>query len=212
MIMSQLTPFGAYQLHMAIRSHFMTDSYDFFKYKGRMSKLNPDVYQKRQDKQYFEMVSRQLQLKQLRDLYISHFLVDRYYPADFIMDDAQDVYNNHLKQIQSLTYRFKEDLDKLSENGLAKSFKVSEREYPHIVLLHMRNVISIETMVVLDDLVHYLDKFDTFYNDDYIWRRVSRKIKKYKPFLKYDKEKMKDILKGVMNEQREKTEAISAER
>mgnify|MGYP003339592511 FL=1 len=212
MIMSQLTPFGAYQLYMAIRSHFMTDSYDFFKYKGRMSKLNPDVYQKRQDKQYFEMVSRQLQLKQLRDLYISHFLVDRYYPADFIMDDAQDVYNNHLKQIQSLTYRFKEDLDKLSENGLAKSFKVSEREYPHIVLLHMRNVISIETMVVLDDLVHYLDKFDTFYNDDYIWRRVSRKIKKYKPFLKYDKEKMKDILKGVMNEQREKTEAISAER
>ena len=212
MIMSQLTPFGAYQLYMAIRSHFMTDSYDFFKYKGRMSKLNPDVYQKRQDKQYFEMVSRQLQLKQLRDLYISHFLVDRYYPADFIMDDAQDVYNNHLKQIQSLTYRFKEDLDKLSENGLAKSFKVSEREYPHIVLLHMRNVISIETMVVLDDLVHYLDKFDTFYNDDYIWRRVSRKIKKYKPFLKYDKEKMKHILKGVMNEQREKTEAISAER
>ena len=210
--MAQLTPFGAYQLYIAIRNHFMTDKYDFFKFKGKVNHLKQESYQKRQDKQYFEMISRQHEVKQLRDLYVSHFLVDRYYPADFIMDDAQDVYNNHLKQIQSLTYRFKEDLNKLSEKGLTECFRVSEREYPHIVLLHMRNVISIETMVVLDDLVHYLDKFDTFYNDDYIWRRVSRKIKKYKPFLKYDKEKMKHILKGVMNEQREKTEAISAER
>ena len=56
------------------------------------------------------------------------------------------------------------------------------------------------------------DKFDEFYDGDYIWMKISRKVKKYRPFLKYDKHKMKDILKGVMNEQREKTEAISAER
>ncbi|NDB58615.1 hypothetical protein EB001_09230 [bacterium] len=209
-MMTQLSPFGAYQLYMAIRSHFMTDSYDFFKYKGKIGRLNPESYGKRPDKQYFEMVSRTLELKQLRDLYIAHFLVDRYYPADFIMDDAEDVYNNHKKHLQSLSYIFTEDLNKLADKGFARCFKVSEREYPYIVLLHMRNVISIETMVILDDLVNYMDKFDKFYDDDYIWRKVSRKIRKYKPFLKYDKAKMKSILKGVVNEQRETPKEISA--
>ena len=210
-MMTQLTPFGAYQLYMAIRSHFMTDSYDFFKYRGRIGKLNPDSYNKRGDRQYFEMVSRTHQLKQLRDLYISHFLVDRYYPADFIMDDANDVYNKHQKHLQSLSYIFKEDLNKLTEKGLERCFRVSKREYPYIALLYMREAISIETMVILDDLVHFMDKFDKFYEDDYIWRKMSRKIRKYKPFLKYDKAKMKDILKGIMHEQRKATKEISTE-
>jgi T4 gene Gp59 loader of gp41 DNA helicase C-term/T4 gene Gp59 loader of gp41 DNA helicase len=209
-MMTQLSPYGAYQLYMAVRSHFMTDSYDFFKYQGKLTRgISREAYQKRPDKQYFEMVSRTLELKQLRDLYISHFLVDRYYPADFIMDDAKDVYNNHKKHLESLSYIFKEDLTKLSEKGIARCFKVSKHEYPYIVLLHMRDVISIETMVILDDLVHFIDKFDKFYADDYIWRKISRKIKKYKPFLKYDKAKMKNILKGVVNEQRETPEEIS---
>jgi len=211
-MMTQLTPFGAYQLYMAIRSHFMTDSYDFFKYSGSMKQLKHESYQKRSDKQYFEMVSRTLELKQLRDLYIAHFLVDRYYPADFIMDDAQDVYNKHRKQLQSLSYIFSEDLNKLTDKGLNKCFKVSSREYPYIALLLMRDEISIESMVILDDMIHFMDKFDKHYADDVIWPKISQKISKYRPFLKYDKVKMKDILKGKVNEQRETTKEIPAER
>lgn len=210
-MMTQLTPFGAYQLYMAIRSHFTSDKYDFFKFRGKMPNLNHGAYNRRSDKRFFEMVSRRFKLKQLRDYYIAHFLSDRYYPADFIRDDADDIYIHHLKHQQSLTYVFKEDLDKLSEKGLYKSFKVSEIEYPPLVLLFMRNEITIETMVILDDFIHYMEKFDNFYGDDYVWQKVSKKIKKYKPFLKYDKDKMKDILKGVVNGQRETTEKISAE-
>jgi DNA polymerase III delta prime subunit len=157
------------------------------------------------------MVSRHLEFRQLRDFYLAHFLEDRYYPADFIMDDAVDIYKNYRKHLQSLSYVFTEDINKLSDKGLTRCFKVSKHEYPYIILLYMRKAISIETMVILDDLVHYMEKFDKCYADDYIWMKISKKIRKYRPFLKYDKVKMKDILKGIVNEQREKTKEIPAE-
>jgi hypothetical protein len=46
---------------------------------------------------------------------------------------------------------------------------------------------------------------------DPIWGKIALKLRKYKPFLKYDKDKYKSILKGKLNEQREATEAVSAE-
>ena len=62
----------------------------------------------------------------------------------------------------------------------------------------MQKTVSIETMIILDDLIQFMEKFDTFYKDDHIWKKLSRKIRKYKPFLKYDKDKMKQILKNKM--------------
>ena len=201
--MMHLSAFGAYQLYMSLRSHFMTDSYDFFKYRGRMTQLSHKKYVERGDKQYFEMVSRTLEFKQLKELYISHFLEDRYYPADFIMEDATDIYKEHQKHIQSLTYNFSEDLNKLVEKGLHNCFRVDEHTYPYIALLYMRKSISIETVVILDNMLHFMDKFDEFYKGDVIWKKISRKVRKYKPFLKYDRDKMREILKEVMNKQKE---------
>ena len=70
-------------------------------------------------------------------------------------------------------------------------------------------IISIETMVILDDFLGFTTKFDKYYDNDIIWSKISTKINRYRPFLKYDKDKMKDILKGIVNEQRQTTKEIS---
>ena len=52
---------------------------------------------------------------------------------------------------------------------------------------------------ILDDITGFTNKFDKYYEDDVIWPRISRKIRKYRPFLKYDKAKMRKIIVDLVN-------------
>jgi hypothetical protein len=99
-----------------------------------------------------------------------------------------------------------------NQTDIKRSFSASKDRYPDLITLFLRGVVSIETMVILDDLLGFTSKYDKIYYDDSIWPKISRKISKYRPFLKYDKVKMKDILKGIVNEQRKETKEIPAER
>ena len=66
--------------------------------------------------------------------------------------------------------------------------------------------------LIIDDILGFSKKYDRLYHDDAIWPKISRKINKYRPFLKYDRVKMKNILKGIVNEQRQETKEIPTER
>ena len=56
-------------------------------------------------------------------------------------------------------------------------------------------IVSFETLVLINDFIPFTDKFDKYLSDDVIWSKISLKIRKYKPFLKYPKDKVKHILK-----------------
>jgi hypothetical protein len=74
-------------------------------------------------------------------------------------------------------------------------FKTRQHEYPAIINQFLCHEVSIETLVILDDFIGYTNKFDKYYKDDVIWPKISLKIRKYRPFLKYDTLKFKNILK-----------------
>ena len=85
--------------------------------------------------------------------------------------------------------------------GITKPFALKEGEYPYIISLYLRRVISPETMVILSDHLPFFEKFDKYLGkNDVIWSKVSLKISKYKPFLRYDREKFKRILKEKVDE------------
>ena len=51
-------------------------------------------------------------------------------------------------------------------------------------------------MVIINDFTQFFSKFDKYLGtNDPLWSRISLKLTKYKPFVKYDKEKLKNILK-----------------
>ena len=66
-------------------------------------------------------------------------------------------------------------------------------------MLFLRGVIAPESLVILDDFTGFTKKFDKYYEDDIIWPKISRKIRKYRPFVKYDKAKMKKIMVDMIN-------------
>ena len=59
---------------------------------------------------------------------------------------------------------------------------------------HLKNAISIETMVLLDMILGYAKNFDSMLIDP-VWETVSFKIRKYKPFLNIDIQGYKKILR-----------------
>ena len=206
--MKHFTGYGAYLLFLALRTHFDKDKYDFFQMNGKL-RANRESYEKRQDKSIFAKFAKEYNTTQLRDFYIANILEDRHYIADFMDDRAKDEYNNYTRRRQSLSYIYTNELGRIFDEGISVPFIVSNNSYPSIILLFLRREVSIETMVILDDFLGYTDKFNKYYEDDVIWPKVSKKITKYRPFLKYDKVKMKNILKGVVNEQRKETKEIS---
>ena len=68
-------------------------------------------------------------------------------------------------------------------------------QHPYILKSYYRGTTSIETMVILDALYSYVQVFDAYLNDDLMWPDLSRIIKKYKPFLKFNKEKYNGLLR-----------------
>ena len=146
-------------------------------------------------------------------LFIANLLQDKHYILEFIDEQAEVVYTDYKRRRQSLSYVCTNDMDRIfNQNDIKRSFSASKNRYPDLITLFLRGVVSIETMVIIDDILGFSKKYDRLYHDDAIWPKISRKINKYRPFLKYDRVKMKNILKGIVNEQRQETKEIPTER
>jgi hypothetical protein len=197
--MGHFSGYGAYMLYLAMRTHFNNNTYDFFQMKG-IVRANRESYNKRADKAVFAKIARDHSAMELKDFYISNLLDDKYYIAELLNDDAKDCYNQYLARRQSLTYNFTGELDKIFKHGLKEPFTIYEDRYPYIINLYLGKMVSHETMIVMENLLSFSEKFDKYLGeDDVIWSKISLKIRKYKPFLKYDKNKFKSILKEKVN-------------
>jgi len=195
--MKHFTGYGAYLLFLALKTHFTKPNYDFFRMNGKL-RATKESYQKRNDKFFFEKLAKEYNATELRDFYIANLLEEKQYITELLDDNSKQTYTDYLRRRQSLSYNYTNDLARTFTKGLREPFIVSDNAYPSIVLLFLRREVSLETMVIVDDFLGYTDKFNKYYGDDIIWCKVSKKISKYRPFLQYDKAKMKDILKNEM--------------
>lgn len=200
--MSHLSGYGAYQLFLALRTHFNSNKYDFFQFHGKL-KINKESYLKRHDKHFFEKIAKEFDMKTLRDFYIANLLKDKHYIMDFLDDEANTNLAEYLRRKQALSYNFTNELDRVFNNSITGSFVIRNSVYPDIVSFFLRGTVSPETMVIINDFIPFIAKYDKYLgNDDPIWSKVSMKLKKYKPFLKYDSDKMKYILREKVDDLR----------
>ena len=64
----------------------------------------------------------------------------------------------------------------------------------------MHNKLSLETVCILVDILGCMPRWEKEVTDDLIWPTQHRIIKKYTPFIQYDKVKFKQILKEKIKE------------
>lgn len=183
-----MTPFEAYKLYVAIRNHFRQKSYDYFKYKGALS-FTIAAYHKRSDKRLFEkLAERPDALQYLVANFVSN---DSFWLGD--TDTLEKNYRVRKKIWDAQTHFFTTDIKKIARP--IKELIAIKDGMPPIILLYLNQEISLETLTIFTDVVGCYSYWNKELKHDIIWDHVGLKLKKYKPFLSYDKKKYLDIVK-----------------
>lgn len=192
-----MTPYEVYKDYLALRNHFNQPGYDYFKYQGKTSG-SVAAFDKRKDKLFFQKLAKHTDP---HGLMLSNFLIN---PKTWIKDlayseDAQKVYEDWLKRSQSLTYVIKNEIKKLDPD-FNTNFLIKDSTHPIVLRSYIKGDISIETLVVLIDITSCLNYWERNMGDDVIWKDVGLRLNKYRPFVKYDREKIKTILVDIFSE------------
>ena len=190
-----MTGYEAFALYNSLKLHFSSDSYDFFKYGGK-SKISVDSFENRKDKYYFYKLSRQNEKDDYIEFLVSNFLIkEKCWAGDLLQEESVIAYKKRMATLQSLGYVFKNDCQKLRESVENSSDLLTcDGDYPKLLTMVLQNDIQFETLCILNDLMNFVPMWNKKISDTIRWPEINRKIKKYTPFLHYDKEKFKQIV------------------
>lgn len=188
-------PYESYKLYNALKLHFETDSYDAIKYNFKTS-IKPQSFFNRKDKYFFAKLAKTYG-KHLKDYYIANFKNDVKYVGDMLNEGGERYYRDHKKVMESLSYQFENDINKLHEMDVEfdSLLEAEENNHPLIVRLWMQDEILLETVVILDALTGFVERENKKISDTIIWPDIYRKIMKYKPFVKFNRDKCINLLK-----------------
>jgi len=197
-----MNEYSVYKMYLALKLHFTTDSYDVIANKGRV-RASKQAFAKRKDLYSIKKIS-----KTYTDEEVVNFLVSNFVSGDrwggMFDSEAGERYTDWKRKIESLSYIFKNDLEVISSEKDVNNikyddmFKLYKTEHPYIIKMFLRKDITLETLVILEKLAPFVNNFDNELSEDLIWPDISRLIKKYKPFLKIDKEKYNGIFTRVL--------------
>jgi len=181
--------FDIYVYYLALKRHF-TSNYDFFKYNGKV-KANAMSFENRKDKFFFYKLSKK---KEAKDIILANMLANPNAWAGELLDDkAESIYKEWVKRKQSLTYQFKSDIINLDDQ-FNDNFVVKDGQHPRLLKLYMMNDISLETLVMICDITKCLGHWEKNISDTIVFPDINKLVRKYRPFLDYDKQKMRKIL------------------
>ena len=196
--MSIRDAFEVYSTYIALKSHF-TSSYDYIAYGGKVS-VTPASYEKRRDKYFFQKLSAR---RDWFEFLLANMIQD---PTRWIgdivrSDECETIYRQFNKRVQSLTYNFKSEVGQLDQN-FNSNFIVVDGQHPPILRKFLKDEISPETLIILDDLTGCFKHWNNHIGQDFIWSDIYRMCAKYKPFLAeiYDREKMRLIVANVFQD------------
>jgi hypothetical protein len=198
-----VTGYEAFGLYQAVKLHFTTDSYDFLKYGGK-SRITVDVFENRKDKYHFYKLSRRLTNKDdLIMFLVANFVnSDGIWVGDLLMEESEAIYRQRQRVIQSLSYIFENDCRKIFEGVDDPNIILRSEggDYPKLLTMALRKEIEIETLCLLNKILHFMPLWSKRITDTIRWPEYRRKVEKYAAFIQADTVKYKLILKKVIDE------------
>ncbi len=198
-----ITGYEAFGIFQALKLHFTSDSYDFFKYNGK-SKVSVDAFENRKDKYHFYKLSRRLTSRdELIMFIVANFVQnENIWVGDLLTEESETIYRQRQKVIQSLSYIFENDCRKLFDgiDNPNEFLKVTNGEYPVLMTKTLQRDIEIETLCIINKILGFMPNWNNKIEDTIRWPLFYRKVIKFSEFLPKDVTKFKMILKKVIDE------------
>jgi hypothetical protein len=190
-----MEPIDVYLMYCAMKAHFSKNDYDFFTYKGK-SRVPRNSFYKRKDRGFFVKLSRKYSEEDLKNYLVANFVIDRRgYIANFNDENYEqwkekrsNFYNIFTKEIRPLVKNF---------NPL---FEVKNSEHPILLKEYLGKRVSLETLIILDDLVNFSKTWNNHMAEDYIWFDLKKLMNNYKRFLTIDKNQYRIQLLKLIEE------------
>jgi hypothetical protein len=190
-----MEPYDAFRFYQSMKLHFESDSYDAIKYNYKTS-VKPQSFWKRKDKYFFAKVGKKFNdAHEIINYYAAYFIQDKTWIGEMLEDEG--IYASYQKRVQSLGYTFENDMSILSELGSFDQVLDSTDGHPKIITAYLGGDINIESVVILNQLTGFMNRADKEITETIVWPDVSRKIRKYSPFVQYDLQKAKNIVLRV---------------
>jgi len=189
-----MTGYEAFTVYNALKLHFSSEKYDYFKYKAK-SRVTIDTFERRKDKYYFYKLSRQQREDDYVQFLVSNFLENpNLWVGELLQEESLSKYKKRMAVIQSLSYNFKNDCEVLrSVVEEPNNIFLTKGEYPVLLTKTLQKEINVETLCILNSLVNFFPLWQKKIQDTIHWPNFYMKCVKYTPFIEYDKSKFRQI-------------------
>ena len=195
--------FDVYKTYLAVKLHFASDTYDYYKYGGKVN-AKLDTFTKRKDRYFFHKLSTKYAEADILDFFVANFLADsKRWIGNLLANDGRDVYLDYKKRKEAFAYHFKQDCGNVasdfSKRGLSfdDGFVPVNGQHPRMLRLLIQRKISYQTTVVLDHFLGFTKNWDKEITEKVVWPEISLKVARVKPFVNFNATECKLIMKDV---------------
>ena len=189
--------YDLYCIYQAIKLHFTSESYNFFQYDGK-TRVSVDAFQKRRDKFLFHRLARKYRDDEMVPFLVANFVhSDDNWTKSLLEDQAEETYRDWKRTTDSMTKVYLEDLQKICPDPkeFNNLFKVEDGQFPKLLVAFLQKDVTIETLVILNNIFNFIQIWDKKISDDIIYPKVSRKVRKYGAFLAVNVDKYRQLTK-----------------
>lgn len=181
-----MEPFEVYRVYLALKLHFTTKSYDITKTLGAVTGKR-ETFLKRKDLTSIRKLARDYTRKEIIDILVANFANGDKWGGVFD-SECLKTYKKWLTNNQRMLYNFNNELDaiimRMELDGFSSA--IHEGAHPIVFKMYMGKEISLETLAMLEKLRPYVENHE----NDFVLEDVCLLVSKYKPFVKFDKEKI----------------------
>lgn len=170
--------------------HFKLKKYDIFKNNAKV-KCSIQSFENHPANIFFHKL---VKVKDAKYLILASFLMKReYHVSDFFSPEFKKDFTKWKKTQESLTYIVSQEIN--SVDNIAESIMCDSDNHPKLLKLFLQNKISLETLAIITDVCKCLAYWNKKMKYDIVCADIIFKIKKYLPFLKYNKVVFKNLIK-----------------
>ena len=192
--------YEVYKTYLGISRHFNSNSYDYFKYNGKV-RCSYNSYLKNRQRFWFEKLGRKYSDKEIIELFVSNYSnsedISKIWIGNLVKE-GETLYTDWKRRLQSLSYTFKSEVENVfSGKNFDEMFKIEGNRHPQLIKEHLRKNLSLESLVILNKILGFKKEFDSKL-DDPVWKFLSMRIDKYDSFIHIDVFKFRSILKEVI--------------
>lgn len=199
-MVSSLTCF---RLYLSIKTHLSTLKYDAKAHNGRIKNSSQADLDKRNDAKLFANLAKlATTTPEMATLLIANIA----YGNDYPLEDIELARRNHVRWVknrQSLGYLFSTDLQNIANYCVEKRIEFEDVFWgnpPHLMVLYLKKLVSIETMAILGVLIPGL--YDTLLKNKQLslWKSELILAHKLSSFIRFDKDRFETMYRKTKEE------------